>query len=229
MYKIARKEVPLMVTARIIEDYLKEIFLIESTGREITVTELAKRLGVTKATVTATVQKLARAKLLNHEHYGSLYLTAEGRRKGLSVYRQHEGLRSFFHELLCVERARSSEMACNTEHYMDAVTGDRLYSMLDFFRRAKADKEPWVDELFKAMETQVLLPNPLSVLEDGQKGVVTRLTAGEKLRKRLQNTGFITGVSVTCLETPATSPLRVSLNGKETAISRGEASAVWLL
>jgi DtxR family Mn-dependent transcriptional regulator len=216
-----------MITARA-EDYLKEMFLIESTGRDITVTELAKRLGVTKATVTAAVKRLAEEKMLNHEHYGSLYLTAEGRRKGLSVYRRHEGLCSFFHELLGVDRARSSEMACNTEHYMDAVTGDRLYSVLDFFRLGKANKEPWVDELFNAMAAKVILANPLSVLENGQKGVVTRLTADEKLRKRLRNTGFTTGANIVCLEPAEANRLRVSLDGKELAIPRNEASAVWL-
>jgi DtxR family Mn-dependent transcriptional regulator len=216
-----------MITARI-EDYLEEIFLLESTGRDITVTDLAERLRITKGTVTVTVQKLVEAKMLNHERYGSLHLTAEGRRKGLLVYRRHEGLRAFFHELLGVDRDRSSEMACSMEHYMDTVTDDRLYAMLEFFRRARADKEPWVDELFNAMETQVLLPNPLSVLENGQKGIVTRLTADEKLRKRLQDTGFTAGVGVTCLDASATGSLRVSLDGRELAIPRNEAAAIWL-
>jgi DtxR family Mn-dependent transcriptional regulator len=216
-----------MITARI-EDYLEEIFLLESTGRDITVTDLAERLGITKGTVTVTVQKLVDAKMLNHERYGSLHLTAEGRQKGLLVYRRHEGLRAFFHELLGVDRDRSSEMACSMEHYMDTVTDDRLYSMLEFFRRARADKEPWVDELFNAMETRVLLPNPLSVLENGQKGVVTRLTADEKLRKRLQDTGFTTGASVICLDSSSTGSLRIALDGKEMEIPRNEAASVWL-
>jgi DtxR family Mn-dependent transcriptional regulator len=216
-----------MITARI-EDYLEEIFLLESTGRDVTVTDLAERLGITKGTVTVTVQKLVEAKMLNHERYGSLHLTAEGRQKGLLVYRRHEGLRAFFHELLGVDRDRSSEMACSMEHYMDVVTDDRLYAMLEFFRRARADKEPWVDELFNAMETQVLLPNPLSVLEKGQKGVVIRLSAEEKLRKRLQDTGFTTGASVNCLDGSSTGSLRISLDGKELEIPRNEAAAVWL-
>ncbi|MBQ6969876.1 MAG: MarR family transcriptional regulator, partial [Synergistaceae bacterium] len=46
-----------MITARI-EDYLEELFLLESTGRKVTVTDLAERLKITKGTVTATVQKL---------------------------------------------------------------------------------------------------------------------------------------------------------------------------
>ncbi|MDR1378600.1 MAG: metal-dependent transcriptional regulator [Synergistaceae bacterium] len=216
-----------MITARI-EDYLEEIFLLESTGRDVTVTDLAERLGITKGTVTVTVQKLVEAKMLNHERYGSLHLTAEGRQKGLLVYRRHEGLRAFFHELLGVDRDRSSEMACSMEHYMDIVTDDRLYAMLEFFRRARADKEPWVDELFNAMETQVLLPNPLSVLRKGQKGVVIRLTADEKLRKYLQDKGFMSGTSIVCLDASSTGSLRVSVDGKEMEVPRNEAATVWL-
>ena len=96
-----------MITARI-EDYLEEIFLIESTGRDITVTDLADRMGITKGTVTATVQKMVEAGMLNHERYGTLYRTEEGREKGLMVHRRHEGLNAFFHELLGVDRERSS-------------------------------------------------------------------------------------------------------------------------
>jgi DtxR family Mn-dependent transcriptional regulator len=216
-----------MITARI-EDYLEEIFLLESTGRDITVTDLAERLGITKGTVTTTVQKMVDAGMLNHERYGSLHLTEEGRRKGLLVYRRHEGLRALFHEILGVDRDRSSEMACGMEHYMDAVTEGRLYAMLEFFRRARADKEPWVDELFRSMETEVLLSSPLSILENGQKGAVIRLSAEDKLRKRLQDAGFVTGAGVTCLDATAKGFLTIALDGREMSLPRNEAAAVWL-
>ncbi|MDR2527574.1 MAG: metal-dependent transcriptional regulator [Synergistaceae bacterium] len=216
-----------MITART-EDYLEEVFLLESTGRDVTVTDLAERLGITKGTVTATVQKMVEAGMLTHERYGALHLTEKGRLKGLLVYRRHEGLRAFFHELLGVDRDRSSEMACSMEHYMDTVTDQRLYAMLEFFRRARADKEPWVYEMLHAMDNaQVLLPNPLSVLEGGQRGAVVRLSAEDALRKRLQDAGFTTGALVMCLEN-ASGSLRVSLDGKETSLPRNEAAAVWL-
>ena len=216
-----------MITPRI-EDYLEEIFLLESTGLAITVTDLAERLKITKGTVTATVQKMVEAGMLTHERYGSLHLTKEGRRKGLLVYRRHEGLRAFFHELLGLDRGLSSEMACNMEHYLDTVTDERLYAMLEFFRRARADKDPWVDELFSAMEqTQVMLPNPLSVFESGQKGVVLRLSANDKLRKQLQEAGFTPGATVTCVASSAGSML-VALDGGEITLPHNEATAVWL-
>jgi DtxR family Mn-dependent transcriptional regulator len=217
-----------MVTARVEEDYLKAIFLLENTGRDITIADVAERLELSKSSVTITVQMLAQAKMLDHKRYGLLYLTAEGRRKGLAIYRRYEGLRAFLHELLGMDRDHSSKIACGMEHYMDAVTGDRLYALLEFFRRARADREPWVDELFNAMETQVLLPRPLSVLEDGQKGFVTHLTAEEKLRKRLQGSGFKVGASVTCIDASATGSLCVSLNDRQLTIPRNEATAVWL-
>ena len=216
-----------MISARI-EDYLEEIFLLESTGRDITVTDLAERLKITKGTVTATVQKMVDAGMLNHERYGSLHLTKEGRRKGLLIYRRHEGLRAFFHELLGVDRARSSEMACGMEHYMDAVTDGRLYSMLEFFRRARTDKEPWVDELFNAMETQVLLPKPLSVLESGESGIVIRLSAEGELRKHLQDAGLTVGTNVSCIDSSETEFLKIALDGGEMSLLRSEAAAVWL-
>jgi DtxR family Mn-dependent transcriptional regulator len=218
-----------MITARI-EDYLKEIFLLEKTGRDITVTEVAERLGINVSPVTNMVRKLVRAKMLDHKRYDFLYLTEEGRRKALLIYRRYEGLRAFFHEFLGMDRDHSSKIACGMEHYIDAVTGDRLYALLEFFRRARAGREPWADRLSNAMETEtrILLPNPLSVLEDGQKGFVAHLTAEEKLRKRLQDSGFKTGARVTCLDASLTDSLRVSLNDKQLTIPRNEATTIWL-
>ncbi|MDR1730565.1 MAG: metal-dependent transcriptional regulator [Synergistaceae bacterium] len=214
------------ITART-EDYLEEIFLLECTGREITVTELAERLGITKGTVTATVQKLVNAGTLKHERYGALHLTREGRKNGLLVYRRHEGLRAFFHELLGVDRDRSSEMACNMEHYMDPVTDARLFAMLEFFRRARAERAPWVDELFASMENRVDLFIPLSLVESGQKGSVTRLSADDGLRRKLQDLGFITGASVTCLEA-SENFITISLEGHTCEMPLYEAATVWL-
>ncbi|MDR1874275.1 MAG: metal-dependent transcriptional regulator [Synergistaceae bacterium] len=216
-----------MITART-EDYLEEIFLLECTGREITVTDLAERLGITKGTVTATVQKLVEVNLLKHERYGALHLTRDGRQKGLMVYRRHEGLRAFFHELLGVDRDRSSEMACSMEHYMDTVTDERLFAMLEFFRRSRAERAPWVDEMFAAMENRVDLSSPLSVLETGQKGSVVRLSADEALRRKLQNLGFTTGACITCLDASVEDSVTVSLDGRTFVMPRDESAAVWL-
>ncbi|MBR0070434.1 MAG: metal-dependent transcriptional regulator, partial [Synergistaceae bacterium] len=177
-----------------IEDYLEELFLLESTGRSVTVTDLAERLKITKGTVTATIQKLSELELVNHERYGTLHLTDAGRRKGMTVFRRHEGFRAFFHELLGLDRDHSSEMACSMEHYVDNVTEERLYALLEYFRKARAEHQPWVDEIFLAIEKPILLvPVPLTLCEPGSEGAVLRLTADEPLRKKLVELGFTAG------------------------------------
>lgn len=216
-----------MITARI-EDYLEELFLLESTGRSVTVTDLAERLKITKGTVTATVQKLVELELVTHEKYGTLHLTDAGRLKGMTVFRRHEGFRAFFHELLGLDREHSSEMACSMEHYVDTTTEERLYALLEYFRKAKAEHQPWVDEIFLAVEKPILLvPVPLTLCEQGASGIISRLTAGEPLRKTLIEKGFTIGTEIKL--TKIENEIFTCKIGKQIKeIPLNEAAAVWV-
>ena len=216
-----------MITPRI-EDYLEELFLLESTGRSVTVTDVAERLKITKGTVTATIQKLVELELVEHERYGTLHLTDAGREKGMIVFRRHEGFRAFFHELLGLDRDHSSEMACSMEHYVDNVTEERLYALLEYFRKARAEHQPWVDEIFLAIEKPILLvPVPLTLCEPGSEGAILRLTADETLRKQLIDKGFIPGAEVKVLEHEKyTYPCK--LGKKVFDLPLNEAATIWI-
>ena len=202
--------------------------MIESTGREVTVTDLADRLKITKGTVTATVQKLVELELVRHERYGNLHLTDAGRRKGMTVFHRHEGFRAFFHELLGLDRDHSSEMACSMEHYVDNVTEERLYALLEYFRRARAEHQPWVDEIFLAIEKPILLvPVPLTLCEPGSEGAVLRLTADEPLRKELVKKGFVSGADVSLLDVE--DDVFTCKVGRETiTLPLNEAATIWI-
>ncbi len=211
-----------------IEDYLEELFLLESTGRKITVTDLADRLKITKGTVTATIQKMTELELVNHERYGTLHLTDAGRRKGMTVFHRHEGFRAFFHELLGLDRDHSSEMACSMEHYIDSVTEDRLYALLEFFRKAKAEHQPWVDEIFLAIEKPILLmPVPLTLCEPGSEGLILRLTADEPLRRKLIDQGFAVGAEVK-LHDNQDERFTCSVGRKDYELPLNEAATIWI-
>ena len=180
-----------------IEDYLEELFLIESTGRNVTVTDLAERLKITKGTVTATVQKLVELELVKHERYGNLHLTNTGRKQGSITFRRHEGFREFFHEVLGLDREHSSDMACSMEHYVDKITEDRLYALLEFFRKSRDQHQSWIDEMFSAIQNPVLfVPVPLTLCEPESEGVILRLTADEPLKDNLIKIGFKPEVKV---------------------------------
>lgn len=215
-----------MITARI-EDYLEELFLLEGTGCTITVTDLADRLKITKGTVTATVQKLVDLDMVEHERYGALHLTEDGRRKGMVVFRRHEGFRSFFHEMLGLDREKSSEMACSMEHYVDNVTEERLYALLEFFRRAKADHEPWVDEAFTAIEKPITLPQPLTLTEPGTSGTVLRITANDTIRRKLADIGITTGIQLTLMSV-SDGTYTIKIKRSTLVLPLNEAATIWL-
>ncbi len=216
-----------MITARI-EDYLEELFLLESTGRSVTVTDLAERLKITKGTVTATVQKLVELELVKHERYGNLHLTEAGRLKGMTVFRRHEGFRAFFHELLGLDREHSSEMACSMEHYVDTVTEERLYALLEYFRKAKAEHQPWVDEIFIAIEKPILLvPVPLTLCEADSNGAILRITADEPLRKKLIELGFVTGAEVKLVKRDK-EIYTCKVNKHSVDLPLNEAATIWI-
>ena len=218
-----------MITPRI-EDYLEELFLLESTGRSVTVTDLAERLKITKGTVTATVQKLVEFDFLTHERYGTLHLTDAGRRKGMTVFRRHEGFRAFFHELLGLDRDHSSEMACSMEHYVDTTTEDRLYALLEFFRKARAEHQPWVDEIFIAIEKPILIvPVPLTLCEINSEGAILRHTAEEPLRKKLIEMGFVTGAKVKLVAIDSKENIFTCKLGKNLInLPLNEAATIWI-
>ena len=211
-----------------IEDYLEELFLLESTGRKVTVTDLADRLKITKGTVTATIQKMVDLELVKHERYGTLHLTDAGRRKGMTVFHRHEGFRAFFHELLGLDRDHSSEMACSMEHYIDSTTEDRLYALLEYFRKARAEHQPWVDEVFLAIEKPVLLmPVPLTICEPESVGLILRLTADEPLRRKLMHKGFVVGAEVKLFDN-RDERFTCNVGHKDYELPLNEAATIWI-
>lgn len=215
-----------MITARI-EDYLEEIFLLESSGLEITVTNLAERLKITKGTVTSTVQKLVDMGMLAHERYGALHLTDSGRSMGLMIYRRHDGLRAFFHEFLGLDRDRSSEIACGMEHFLDSTTENRLFSMLEFLREARAQKQPWIEELIASTQNYISLPVPLSLCKTGDKGVVAKITAEGAVKRHILDMGLAFGTSVSCLSVDLNS-FTIKFKNNSGTLSLNEAATVWL-
>ena len=216
-----------MITARI-EDYLEELFLLESTGKSVTVTELAERLKITKGTVTATIQKLVDLELVKHERYGTLHLTDAGRLKGMVTFRRHEGFRAFFHELLGLDREKSSEMACSMEHYVDNTTEERLYALLEYFRKSRAEHQPWVDEAFLAIEKPVLLvPVPLTLCQPDSEGAILRLTADEPLRKKLIEQGFKNGKIVKFINSE-NEIFSCKIGKKIIELPLNEAATIWI-
>ena len=78
-----------------IEDYLELIDDLITAKGEARVVDLAKRMGVSQATVNKTIIRLARDGLVTSEPYRSIFLTDEGRAIATKSRARHDIVLSF--------------------------------------------------------------------------------------------------------------------------------------
>ena len=80
-----------------LEDYLKEIYLLNLEGQEVRITDIARSLGISKPSVNRAMNTLKELELLEHEHYGKITLTDEEREQ---VEHSAEVLKNFIDDVM---------------------------------------------------------------------------------------------------------------------------------
>jgi DtxR family Mn-dependent transcriptional regulator len=83
-----------------IEDYLKQIYKLQTTDRRVTTSSLAGRLSIAPASVTDMIKKLSEQGLLRHTPYHGVELTEKGRKHALRIVRRHRLWEALLVELL---------------------------------------------------------------------------------------------------------------------------------
>src|SRR6478752_10702558 len=83
-----------------VQDYVKQIYLLQARSGKATTTELAERMGVSAASATAMVKKLAEMGLVEHRRYHGAQLTPAGERIAVEVLRHHRLLELYLTEAL---------------------------------------------------------------------------------------------------------------------------------
>jgi len=126
------------------EDYLEAIVILAEEDKPVSVTEIAKALGVTKPSVTSALAKLSEAGLVRHEKYGKVVLTSEGGRLAQNVYQRHRTLHQFLVEILKVDSTVAEEDACRMEHSLSATSLNRLAKFLEFVLNCPRGEPEWL-------------------------------------------------------------------------------------
>ncbi|HUS04618.1 MAG TPA: metal-dependent transcriptional regulator [Dehalococcoidia bacterium] len=126
------------------EDYLERIAMLAQEHGVVRVTQLSKALAVKKPSVTAALNKLSERELVNHEKYGYVELTAEGKRIAQDVFRRHEALRKFLVEILGVDPDTARKDACDMEHFISPVTTNRLAKFVEFVLTCPRKRPEWL-------------------------------------------------------------------------------------
>jgi DtxR family Mn-dependent transcriptional regulator len=124
--------VPKAALTDAIQDYLKEIYKLGADGEAVSVTALARRQGVSAASASAMVKKLAAVELVEHAPYQAVRLTDAGERVAVEVIRHHRLIELYLAETLGVHVDEVHDEADKLEHVISEQLEARIDRALGF-------------------------------------------------------------------------------------------------
>ena len=127
-----------------LEDYLEVIYLSHINNKPLKGAELARKLNISRASVSEALAKLVSKGLIKYCSYEAITITQSGLDEATKVYTKHYTLEHFFKEVLGIDSREASENACEIEHI---VSQNILDEMQDFTKFCQ--KHPEILKLYK--------------------------------------------------------------------------------
>ena len=159
------------------QDYLKVIWNAqewspEGAPQKVSTKMLAEKIGVSASTASESIRKLAEQGLVDHEKYGGVTLTEEGRRAALEMVRRHRLLETF----LVNELGYAWDEVHDEAEVLEHAVSDRLVARIDA-KLGFPRRDPHGDPI-PASDGQVPTPpaRQLWGCDDGDAGTVARIS-----------------------------------------------------
>ncbi|WOO38029.1 metal-dependent transcriptional regulator [Anaerocolumna sp. AGMB13020] len=116
------------------ENYLEAIYELSSDKEGARVSDIAKRLGVSKASTNSAIVSLAEKGLINYEKYKEIFLTEKGLELAKSTSDKHRIIKKFFVDILKIDREIADKDACSIEH---VISRDSVIAMEKYMKGHK--------------------------------------------------------------------------------------------
>jgi DtxR family Mn-dependent transcriptional regulator len=209
-----------------IEAYAKSIYSLQQRARgdAVTTNALAERCGVTPASASAMVKKLAERGLAIHEPYHGVRLTAAGERLALEMLRHHRLLELYLAEHLDVPWDRVHEEADALEHVLSEDLEARIAAKLgNPTHDPHGDPIPDRDLVIDEGETE-----PLDTLPVGAGARFVRVSDSDpEMLRYLSGLGIRVGDELEVLDRqPFDGPITVRFAGVDHSLGGGLARAI---
>lgn len=201
-----------------IQDYLKEIYKLQSAGERATTTAIARRLSVAPSSVTSMLKKLSVLGLAEHAPYRGVSLTETGERIALEIVRHHRLIEMYLAETLGLPIDALHAEADRLEHVLSEELEARIDEQLGYPTH-DPHGDPIPDAGLKVARSSL---RPLADLEPGERAMVRRVPDGDaELLRYLAELSLVPGRRVTMRRTaPFNGPLTIDVDGTEHAVSR---------
>ncbi len=115
-----------------LEDYLEAIYIAHLNNEPLKGAELARRLNISRASVSEALSKLVAKGLINYNSYEAIAITKSGIEEAKQVYNKHHTLEQFFEKVLGIAKPEASENACKIEHIVSKNVLDEMTRFTQF-------------------------------------------------------------------------------------------------
>lgn len=194
-------------TSASVEEYLEAIARLSEQKKEPTVKELSSMLGVSPASVSEMLRRLASSGFVECERYGRIRLTEKGKKEGKRVLRKHRIIEKFL-GMLGVRRERLHDEACALEHAVSDEVEEAFHAAIE--KRAESPRL-----------------RRLSELKDGESAWVILVSGGKSARGRLMEMGLTPGTKITVRRTSTRhGPIEVCVRSSCLALGKGVAEKI---
>ena len=112
------------------EDYLEIIYEYSKNNDNFKSVDIAKKLNISRASVSEALKKLAEQGYLTYEKYKTVSLTEKGMKIAEQVYDKHCTLCKFFEKFLQLSNEESQINACRIEHVITDTAFQKLKNLV---------------------------------------------------------------------------------------------------
>ena len=139
-----------------LEDYLEAIFNLAKESNIARSKDIAKSLGVSRASVTGALRVLKDKGLANYKPYDYVTLTKTGRQTAAEIAKKHRILESFFVDVLGIGPNTAQEAACKAEHALGPEIIARLLCFIEFVGHSSKNGCDLAEQFQEFCERQTL-------------------------------------------------------------------------
>jgi len=114
-----------------LEEYLKTIYILKNTEKEVRVTDIAKRLNYSKPSVNRALNNLKELGIIEYESYGDIILTQNGAQIAKDIVKKQDTIKMFLTEVLDIDKAIAEEEAKSMKHAISEETTKKLENYIN--------------------------------------------------------------------------------------------------
>lgn len=113
------------------ENYLEAVYELSAGTGGARVSDIAARMGVSKASVNNAMNVLHQRGLVENEKYREIYLTEEGLRIARLTANKHHIIQTLLTQVMGVENGQACEDACAIEHVISEESTEKVLAFLE--------------------------------------------------------------------------------------------------